>query len=483
MKKCKLCGMDIKSEDDKHEGYCPGCAQKVIKKAELKEEIKREIAEEAKKKAEIEAKKKADEEKEKEKLKAEVRKEIEEELKKGIPGAPALPPDGAPAVHLGKKLSRDAQMIMDALETKNLPSTGLEIEYDMDIWKAEEMLFKIKRDRSEGKKADIDGASNYGAEFVPEEWATDFYMRLADLDGNLMQYFPKFPMTTNIKNIPEILGDVTIEAYSSYSAQNTAMENTTATSPTTDEGVLTARTFLGKTNVYDRVSKDEKFNLVRGLKQKLSMKLGSKISAAILNGDTTATHMDEDLETLGANIPEAMFKGLRKLTLAGSLGIDGDATYTLANLDSVRKKMGKYAIGANLRKSIWIVGVKTYNELMGLWRASSSTPQAADFVLKNGYIESYMGHPVVISEHQREDLEIDGYFDESGTAAAEGFLSLTNTTQFVIGMREKMSIIIVPDPLKRRRQIQGQILLDFQPFETPSVTISSIAGLYAYTLG
>ena len=42
------------------------------------------------------------------------------------------------------------------------------------------------------------------------------------------------------------------------------------------------------------------------------------IETAIINGDTTATHMDSDTNALGADVAEKFWKGLRKLALANS---------------------------------------------------------------------------------------------------------------------------------------------------------------------
>ena len=448
---------------------------KNIKIEDITKKVKADIEAEAKAKAEKEAKEKE----EKEKLTEEIKKKVEAEFKEKLKAAPETKVE-FPNVNKskGKKMDEQSEQIYDALQSKK----GAEFEFDMRINETEDAIDQAKAAVKEGKKADIDGAASYGPDFVPEEWAPNFYFRLGSLDGNLMSLFPKYAMNTDIKNIAEILTKPTISAYSSYQNQNLAVENVTATDVTTGTATLTARRFVAKMNVYNTVLKDDKFGLMRGIRRAMTEEIGAAVSSAILNGDTTATHMDEDYEAAGANIPEAMFKGLRKLTLAGSLGIDGTATYTLADLDKVRKLMGKYAIGPNLRRSKWILGVKTYNELVGLWRASASTPQAADFAIKNGYIESHMGHDVIVSDKQREDLEIDGYYDESGASAAEGFCCLVNVDNFIIGMRENISVKVVPDPLNDRQQVQATLRLDFQPFETPSTTVPIVAGMYAYTL-
>jgi HK97 family phage major capsid protein len=467
-------------------------ADQIVSKVEAKQQQKAEADAALKLKAEKEAQEKILAAEEQSKGQADMiataveiamRKLMEKEKLKGAEdlGAGNPPTEGAPGVLSGKfKMDKDSQQIMDALNSDS--GKAYHLKFDLSVQDGEDRLRHMYRQAArEGKKADLDGASSYGSQLLPENWGTDLYMRMADLDGDLMRLFPKVGMTSYKHHISELLADITVAAYYSYQNQNLAIENVTATSPTTGDLALEARTFIAKTKVYDRLTADTKVNLIRGLRQKMAMKLGSKVSAAILNGDTTSTHMDEDLEADGANIPEAMFKGLRKLIMVGSLGTDGDTTFTLANLESIEKTMGKYAIGPNMKSCPLIVGVKGYANLKALYRASTSTPRAADFVLENGVVEYWNGHPVIISEHQREDLEIDGYQDETGASGAQGFLNLVQTNEFVIGVRQELLIDIIPDPLNGRRVLAGTILLDFQPFETPSTTIKTCSGLYAWT--
>jgi HK97 family phage major capsid protein len=425
-------------------------------KKEIKEEVKAEIA-----------------------TKTETKGDAEDVNAKVDPGNPAF----TKAMHTGKKLSKDDQMIMDGLKS-NLPGNGLEIKFKLDVQDGEDRLRHIyQKQAKEGKKVAIDGSSSYGADIVPEIYGTDLYIRATAMHGNLAAIFPKVGMTSDVEYIPELLGKITVSAYSSYANQNTAIENVNATSDTTGSATLTARTFVAKENVYNRTADDVKVNLIRGLRQSMAGEFASKLSAAILNGDTTATHMDEDLEASGANIPEAMWKGLRKLTMAGSLGVDGtDAAYTIADLVKVRAIMKKYALGANKRLCKWIFGVESYNKLVGLLLAQTAAPQMANYTLEGGDVETFLGHEVLVSEHQREDLETDGYADSTGTDGNQGFISLVNPNGFLLGVREEVSIKIVPDPLNDRNQIQGKLLMDFQALEAPSTTISVCGGLYGFTV-
>lgn len=465
-KMAETLGISVEELKSKLENGTPA-----IKLEELTTKIKKELEDKAKAEAEAEAKAKA----EHDALVETIRKEEAEKAKADIEADTErikLENDKFKNTKKAKKMDDQSEEIYEALKS----NSTLDKEFDFSVNDVNERIEAV-----EGSKANIDGASSYGAEFVPGEFAPGFYFRMGSMHGSLMNLFPKIGMSTDKKSMQEILTKPTISAYSSYVNQNTAIENVTATDITTATQDLTARKFVAKINVYDTVLADEKFGLMKGIKQALADELAASVSSAILNGDTTAIHMDEDFEAAGANIPEAMWKGIRKLTLAGSLGVDGSATYTLAEMESVKKLMGKYALGVNGQKSVWILGPKTYNQLVSLWRASTSTPNAADFAIKNGTVETYLGHRVIVSDKQREDLEVSGYFETSGTAASEGFASLVNTSQFVLGIRDAMSIKVVPDPLNDRKVVQATLRMDFQPFEAPSTTISTCAALYNFT--
>lgn len=383
--------------------------------------------------------------------------------------------DGAPAT-LKHKLKKDDQDLVDLATSTH---TKGELVFPFDLYEGEDRL--VQHFRKTGGKADLDGASNYGADILPQTFGTDLYMRLFSNHGNLASYVRKVPMTTYKHNIAELLPNITVSAYSSYADQNTAISNVTATAPITDNLELVAKKFVAKTNIYNDLESDVIVNLIRGVRQYMAAEFAKAQSSALLNGDTSTPHMDEDYAAL-SNIPEKMFKGLRKLTLAGGLGVDGtDAAYTIANLISVHATMKKYAKGNQKRFCKWIFGDAATSKLVGLLLAQTSAPMMADYVYKEGEIQKLLGIDVLYSDLMREDLEVDGYADSTGTDGNQGYIQLANFNEFVMGLRQNVVVKMVDDPLNDKRVMQGTMRLDFAPFETPSTTISTLAGLYGFT--
>jgi HK97 family phage major capsid protein len=431
-----------------------------IKKEDLIKSVKEEV------KAELVAEAKVIEEKkaEKEAIRAEYKKELDAETKK-IEGSKGEEKK-VPTIINRSNMSKADEAIMDLVKSEK----GGTIESDFDIEKAEAMIV-------EGKKADLDGAGGYGAELPPEEMANQLYVRMAALGGGLFNKFPKATMTSNVQKLTELRAPITVQEYSTYADITKGVENATASAPGTGEATLNSRLIVGKTYVYDYLTADAKVNLIKGVKSNLAVALDNRFSNLVLNGDTTGTHMDEDSSAAGNLL---LWKGLRRLAMTAGTSKDcTDAAYTLAELSDIEALMGKYAVGVNVKQALWIFGVKGIGKLKGLLAAK--TGNLADAVIKDGVVTSYLGHPIVVSEYQREDLEIDGFFDVSGVAASQGFISLVNVNQFIIGLRQKLVVEVIPDPLKKRKQITGTILCDFQPLETPTTSISSVAAGFGFT--
>jgi HK97 family phage major capsid protein len=435
--------------------------EKEISIEEITAQVKAEIAAEAKAKAEaeaVEAEKKA-------KLEEEIREKVKAELSKTAPAAEV----GAPAVHTRTKMDETSETILDLVKGRQ----GGEISLDINLAKAEETL----------QQKAWNGASTTGAELVPQDYATDLYVRMEAMGGGLFNRFPKAIMTSNIQNIHEITGNVTVEAYSSYATGNTAIENVTKSTPATALQTLNARTFVAKVDVYDQLDEDSKVNIVRALRGKMAMALDNQVSNAIINGDSDGTHQDEDSAALGANTPVAMWNGLRKYAMAVT-GLNAaltDGGFTLSDLAGLAKLGGKYFLGQNMAKAFWILGPKGYNALRALILANTATPTAATASLVNGELQKFLGYNVVTSEYQREDLEDDGFYDITGSSLGKGFVSLVNPSEFIIGLRKNFSVKVVPDPLNGKKVVIGEMRLDFQPFETPSATVSSVVGGYGFT--
>jgi HK97 family phage major capsid protein len=303
------------------------------------------------------------------------------------------------------------------------------------------------------------------------------------MSGDLFNRFPKVIMNSNTINMGELIGTPTSYAYSSYSAGATAIENATKSTPETATKQLNARTFVAKVDVYDHIAEDSKMGIIKNLKNLIAQTLSNDISNAIINGDTAVSPSDEDVAASAATDPRRMWDGLRKYAM-GVTELNTaltDGGFTLDDLTALNKMGGKYFLGKNTNLAFYILGVAGYNQLLSKVLASSATPLLATASMQNGVVQSYLGHPVVTSEYQREDLEDDGFYDVTGTTLDKGFVTLVNPTQFLIGLRKAITVKVVPDPMNGKKVVIGELRMDFQPLQTPSATIKSVVGGYGFT--
>ena len=203
------------------------------------------------------------------------------------------------------------------------------------------------------------------------------------------------------------------------------------------------------------------------------------IEYAIVNGDTTATHQDTDIEAAGTYHAGTAFKGLRKLAIAGSCKTDVNSNpYKTSTMRGLRASMGKYGVvptdvallvsPAGYIQLLSNADVKTY-DVFG--------PQAT---ILQGQLASFDGHPVIVSECMREDLDATGVNGASGNTF--GAYLYVNKNMFAVGNRLGLESKYSDDALMLygAKAFVSQKRVDFQPQLTPSTTNSTV--WYGYNI-
>lgn len=209
------------------------------------------------------------------------------------------------------------------------------------------------------------------------------------------------------------------------------------------------------------------------MKRELKKILDNGAEAAYLNGDTTATHFDTDIHALGATDCRKAFIGLRKYLLAAGSSdlVQSLATFSFATVMGVKGKAGKYGINPN--EAAWITGIQSYiGKLLQLEQVITLEKYGPGATVLTGELAKLAGSPVIISEHQREDV------DETGVNGADdndhATLIYVNRNYFFIG--DKREITVDAEKLLNTDQYNVVAFrrFDFEPLATPSAT---------YTLG
>jgi len=192
------------------------------------------------------------------------------------------------------------------------------------------------------------------------------------------------------------------------------------------------------------------------------------IEAAILNGDTTATHMDNDTDGGAADLAEKAWKGLRKLALENSAnGVVtnfGGAVTSITNLRAMRASMGIF--GKNERELCWIVSTKVYNQMLDLEEVTTVEKYGPMATILRGALAALDGIPIVVSEFARDDLAATGV-NTAGGPNDFSAIHLVNTKRFYNGMRRPIRVraVVDPTPPNDRWLIASWTRSDFQGHE------------------
>lgn len=300
------------------------------------------------------------------------------------------------------------------------------------------------------RKAAYDGTTaGRGTEWIPTGYSPDLIM-LFELERQVAGIFGMVNMPNDPFKIPTQTG-AAVAYKKSRSTDPTESESTS------DAITLSCSTVAAYSKVAYEVEEDAIVAMVPFIRQDLAMALATGEENCIINGDTTASHQDEDV-TGSADVRKC-WKGLRKLAIAGSDTYDmGDPT-TL-KLRYMRGMMSKY--GVNPRRLAWVVSPIGLIHLLSLDEVLTVDKLGANATLISGQMGSFDGAPVVVSGLMRDDLAATGLYDADGDHTKTGIL-LVNTTGYVLGRRRAPMIESFRDVVAGADEIVASMREDFQP--------------------
>lgn len=169
------------------------------------------------------------------------------------------------------------------------------------------------------------------------------------------------------------------------------------------------------------------------------------VEAAMISGDSDGTHIDSDIQALGADVAEKIWDGLRKRALANSANGGTVSFSNLAITDtllgSMRQKMKKF--GSNPRELLWIVGPSVYVQMMQLDDVATVDKFGPQATVLQGALAAYQGIPIYNGQYMREDLNASGVYD--GTTTNRGSIMLVNHTRFMVGVRRPIQVKVQMD--------------------------------------
>jgi HK97 family phage major capsid protein len=279
---------------------------------------------------------------------------------------------------------------------------------------------------SELKKAMTTTGAGTGLEWIP----TDFSRQLEDmlnLERMLANAIPRINMSSDPYKIPV------------KKSRSVARKGTQAVAPTetvvgTAQVTFSASKIITYVPLSYELAEDAIVDMLSVIKSDLVESIAYGEEDAILNGDTTAPHMDSDITS--AEDVRKCYKGLRKLALANSWTVDL-GTFTSDTIAGMIGQMLKYGLRKN--KLLWGAGPKVLQKLMNLRDAQNNNVvitmeklgQQATMI--NGQLGILFGSPVVPVESARENLNASGVYD--GVTTDNGGLYLVYVPGWKLGER------------------------------------------------
>jgi hypothetical protein len=293
------------------------------------------------------------------------------------------------------------------------------------------------------------------------------------LTGNVESLFEHIYCPTATYNYPVLLnGPDVIGVY--------VAENTAHVDPSTDPGAQAladgkfswaAKKVRGRMVTSGELNEDSVVAIVPNIKAELPKITARSVETCILNGDMTATHMDADVEALGATDPRTMWYGLRYHGMHASLKV-ALTTWAIGTMRGMRGKLKAY--GVNPLDLAWIFSIHDYLKYIvvndDVRTQNVYGPRATVFT---GQLEQLDGSPIIVSPHVPTNLAATGFNTGGGDTASA--VILVNKNYWKVGDRRLFTI--EANRLLNVDQIEFVSFrrLDFQPFATPDGTYTCVS--------
>jgi HK97 family phage major capsid protein len=324
---------------------------------------------------------------------------------------------------------------------------------------------------TQGCKALTSTGAGSGDEFVPHDLSAELQRRFY-LASELAQIIlaREIQMPTDPFSLPLSTTRPT------FYLNNTENSAQTASDPGTGKVTLTTARLAAKVLFSYEVDEDSIVAILPWIQEQLGLAAADAYENVLVNGDTAATHQDSDITA--ANDQAKAWNGLRKLALAvAALKVDfSTGGLNAANTRALIKALGKYAV--DKRNLIWLCGIKGNTDLLGIAEVLTQDKFGPKATIATGQLANLYGIPIVTSARVREDLNASGVFDN--TTTTKGSLMLTNITGFLNGRRREFTLETDRDIDKMQTVVVASFRRAFQPVETPSASISTVAIGYNY---
>jgi len=190
------------------------------------------------------------------------------------------------------------------------------------------------------------------------------------------------------------------------------------------------------------IDQDSIVSLGQYITKRLAYGLGYNIDRAILDGDTSTTHMDGT--GVGSNDARKAWIGFRKKALTNTGANQDLGTFTMNALTNIMAAMGDY--GEDPSRLVMIVSPNTFWSKIVTLTDSNNNPvwlPANNAVAPNpvvtGQVGTLFGIPIVLSGLIRKDLSQYGYYS-SGYETNNTVLHVVRRDAWLLGSRREVTL-------------------------------------------
>ena len=363
-----------------------------------------------------------------------------------------------------------ANMKAEGREVPQHMNDGITAEQLAHAKSAGENTHRRMREEVSYGKALTTGGSGSGAELIPSDLSSELVNRMY-LSSSVAAEFvtSEVVMPTPIFTMP-----LRTSRPNFFVGSEAPGSDPTESSPGTGELILNAKKLIGYTEYSYEADEDSIIAVLPMLLDNLAQGAADALEGALINGDTTGTHQDSDINAVSAHSAK-LFKGLRKYALAGSLSLDmSTGGFNKANIIALRKKLKRWGV-ARVQDLMLIVGDQGYNDLVGLddtltFDKVGST--GASRIL-TGEASSVFGIRIVVSSQVREDTNAAGVYD--GVTTTKGTCLLVHRPSWLMGVRRGFTVEVDVNKKRQINELVASFRRDFQPKETPAAATPFVA--------
>jgi HK97 family phage major capsid protein len=277
-----------------------------------------------------------------------------------------------------------------------------------------------------------------GDEYVPTLLSGSLIERI-QLELQVARLFEQVEMPSNPFEIPGIALTRQRGATHAEQTADTGQTKIAKRTPATRKITLSAVKFAVMALLSREYEEDSLIAAIPHLQSELVDYIGGDLEDAIVNGDTTAPHMDSD--TTDADDPRKAWIGLRKAAIAATKTDGANAALTAAMLRVNRKKMEQYGVRGD--QLAHIVSMAGYNQLLADTATLTLEKYGPQAVVLTGELAKVDGVPVIVSQYVRQDLNATGVHD--GVTTNRTVALTVNRRGWFFGNRRDMTVQVLTE--------------------------------------